>query len=179
ATDIATHRFPTSQRRYYERLARFPAGLIVMGDALCSFNPIFAQGMSVTALEADLLRKCLRELDARGTPSLDALACNFRTRVGAVVDPAWDMATTEDLRCPQARGPRPLKVKFLHWYTARVHRAAGESALVAERFYRVMHMLAPATTLFGGDVLAELLRLAWRTPASEHRQQAESEAHQH
>lgn len=178
ATDIATHRFPTSQRRYYERLTRFPAGLIVMGDALCSFNPIFAQGMSVTALEAQLLRDCLGELDAQRTPSLDALTCNFRNRVGAVVDPAWNMATTEDLRCPQASGSRPLKVKFLHWYTARVHRAAGESALVAERFYRVMHMLAPAATLFGGAVLAELLRVAWRTSASEHRQHGESEAHQ-
>lgn len=177
--DIVTHRFPTSQRRHYERLARFPAGLIVMGDALCSFNPIFGQGMTVSALEAALLRDCLRELDARRTPSLTALTCNFRSRVGRVIDPAWEMATGEDLRNPYARGPRPLKLKFLHWYTARVHRAAGESALVAERFYRVMNMLAPVATLFGRDVLAELLRVARQSPPGQHRQHAESEAHQH
>jgi 2-polyprenyl-6-methoxyphenol hydroxylase-like FAD-dependent oxidoreductase len=176
--DIVTHRLPTNQRRYYERLARFPTGLLVMGDALCSFNPIFGQGMTVSALEAALLRDCLRELDTRRTPSLAALTCNFRSRVGRVVDPAWDMATGEDLRNPQARGPRPLKLKFLHWYTARVHRAAGASALVAERFYRAMNMLAPVTTLFGPDVLAELLRVAWRSPAREHRQHAKSEAHE-
>jgi 2-polyprenyl-6-methoxyphenol hydroxylase-like FAD-dependent oxidoreductase len=178
-SDIATHRFPTSQRRYYERLTRFPTGLIVMGDALCSFNPIFAQGMTVSALEAQLLQDCLRELDARRTPSLEALTCNFRSRVGRVVDSPWEMATGEDLRFPQAYGPRTLKLKFQHWYTARLHRAAGESALVAERFYRVMQMLAPAATLFGRDVLAELLRVAWQSPPREHRQHAESEAHQH
>jgi 2-polyprenyl-6-methoxyphenol hydroxylase-like FAD-dependent oxidoreductase len=178
-TDIVTHRLPTNQRRYYERLARFPTGLIVMGDALCSFNPIFGQGMTVSALEAALLRDCLRELDARRTPSLTALTCNFRSRVGRVIDTPWQMATGEDLRFPRAGAPRPLKLKFLHWYTARVHRAAGQSALVAERFYRVMNMLAPMSTLFGRDVLAELLRVARQSSPREHRQQRESEAHQH
>jgi hypothetical protein len=178
-SDIVTHRLATNQRRYYEQLSRFPTGLIVMGDALCSFNPVFGQGMTVAALEAALLRDCLRELDARSTPSLAALTCNFRSRAGRVVEPAWQMATGEDLRHPQARGPRPLKLKFQHWYTARVHRAAGKSALVAERFYRAMNMLAPMSTLFGRDVLAELLRAAWHSSPREHGQHAESEAHQH
>jgi 2-polyprenyl-6-methoxyphenol hydroxylase-like FAD-dependent oxidoreductase len=178
-SDVVTHRFPTSQRRYYERLARFPAGLLVMGDALCSFNPIFGQGMTASALQAALLRDCLRELDARRTPSLAALTCNFRSRVGRVIDAPWEMATGEDLRFPQARGPRPLKLKFLHWYTARFHRAAGDSALVTERFYRVMNMLAPVSALFGRDVLAELLRVAWQSRPREHAQHRESEAHQH
>jgi len=178
-TDIVTHRLPTNQRRYYEQLTRFPTGLIVMGDALCSFNPIFGQGMTVSALEAALLRDCLRELDARRTPSLTALTCNFRSRVGRVVDMPWQMATGEDLRFPQAGVPRPLKLKLLHWYTERVHRAAGQSALVAERFYRVMNMLAPMSTLFGRDVLTELLRVARQSSPREHRQHRESEAHQH
>ena len=91
------------------------------------------------------------------------------------------MATGEDLRFPQTPGPRSLKLRFLHWYTARLHRAAGESALVAERFHRVMHMLAPRSTLFGRDVLAELFRVAWRHSRrpTEHREHCESEAHQH
>ena len=53
-----------------------------MGDALCSFNPIFGQGMTVSALEAKLLSDCLKSLEARGTPSLEALTCNFREQRG-------------------------------------------------------------------------------------------------
>jgi 2-polyprenyl-6-methoxyphenol hydroxylase-like FAD-dependent oxidoreductase len=178
ASDVATYHFPASRRRYYEDIARFPSGLIVMGDALCSFNPVFGQGMAASAMEAELLGECLRELDSRRTPSLEALTCNFRDRVARVVDQPWQIATSEDLRFPQTPGARSLELRFLHWYTARLHRAAGESALITERFHRVIHLLAPRSTLFGREVLAELLRAARHTPArSEHRQHGESQAH--
>ena len=177
---VVTHGFSTSQRRYYENLHRFPSGLLVMGDALCSFNPIFGQGMTASAMEAKLLDDCLRNLEARFTPSLEALTCNFRSQVARIVDVPWGLATAEDLRFPQTPGHRSLKMRFMHWYTARLHRAAGESSLVAERFQRVVHLLAPRSTLFGRDVLAELLRVEWQLPRSEeHCEHSESEAHQH
>jgi 2-polyprenyl-6-methoxyphenol hydroxylase-like FAD-dependent oxidoreductase len=159
AASIVPHGFPSSQRRYYERVTRFPSRLVVLGDALCSFNPVFGQGMTVSAMQAELLKTSFDELPAG--QGLDALTESFRMRAGDTVDAAWQMTTGEDLRFPQTPGRRTPKLRFMHWYTARMHRAAGKSELVAERFYQVMNMLAPPTTIFGRDVLAELLRTAW------------------
>jgi len=155
-SEIIRFGFPGSQRRYYERLARFPIGLIVLGDALCSFNPVYAQGMTVAALEAKLLADCLRELPAA---SVDALTSEFRRRVASVVDLPWQMSTSEDLRFPETPGHRSMKVRFMHWYMAMLHKAAGSSERITDRFYHVLNMLEPASTLFSVGVLREMLRV--------------------
>ncbi|WP_131536360.1 FAD-dependent oxidoreductase [Mycolicibacterium aromaticivorans] len=57
----AQHRMPATRWRRYDKMKRWPTGLLAIGDAICSLNPIYAQGMTVAAMEAELLQQCLRQ----------------------------------------------------------------------------------------------------------------------
>ena len=152
-SDVATHAFPVSVRRRYERLARFPDGLLVCGDAIASFNPTYGQGMSVAAAEAVTLRDCLAAGE-RG------LARRFFTATarGACGD-AWDLATGSDLALPQVAGPRPLRVRVLNAYLRRLRAAAVADHAVAGALIAVIGLVEqPRTLLAPGIVRA---RGAW------------------
>jgi 2-polyprenyl-6-methoxyphenol hydroxylase-like FAD-dependent oxidoreductase len=135
------HRMPASVRRRYERLKGFPAGLLVLGDALCSFNPVYGQGMTVAALEA----LALRDLLARGPRRL---AQRFFRRAARIVEMAWSTAVVNDLGLASVPGRRTAGTRFLSWYLARLHAAAERDAVVSGAFLRVANLCAaPATIL--------------------------------
>jgi 2-polyprenyl-6-methoxyphenol hydroxylase-like FAD-dependent oxidoreductase len=132
--DPVAFRFPASTRRRYERLKRFPTGFLVFGDALCSFNPIYGQGMTVAALEALALRDCIHA-DAR------SLARVFFRRAARVIDVPWDTAVGADLQFDHVRGTRPVKVRLVNRYLARLHIAAENDPVLSLAFLRVLNLL--------------------------------------
>jgi 2-polyprenyl-6-methoxyphenol hydroxylase-like FAD-dependent oxidoreductase len=144
-------RIPGSQRRWYERLVRFPAGFLVTGDALCSFNPVYAQGMTVAALEALALGECL----ATGP---DHLARRFFRQAGAVVDVAWRVSVGGDLRLPEVEGKRTLIMRFINWYLDKLHIAAHADPVVAVAFQKVINMLVPPPSILHPRIALRVLR---------------------
>jgi 2-polyprenyl-6-methoxyphenol hydroxylase-like FAD-dependent oxidoreductase len=156
--EVVRYGFPAGLRRHYEKLNRFPPGLLVLGDALCSFNPIYGQGMSAASMYADALAQCLQERVELGW-SLTDLWRRFFLEAARAADRPWQLATGEDFRFPETTGARGRALKLLHWYTSKVHTAASLSPLVTECFYEVMHLLKPATALFAPRVLWKVLTM--------------------
>src|SRR4029453_19227859 len=99
-TEVVQYRFGGSQRRRFERLDRLPGGLIVMGDAVCSFNPVYGQGMTVSAIEAERLKEALTHAKSAGGITADFGQRWFRT-IKPIVDAAWDAVLLEDFRFPE------------------------------------------------------------------------------
>jgi 2-polyprenyl-6-methoxyphenol hydroxylase-like FAD-dependent oxidoreductase len=133
---IATHRFPASVRRRYDRLRRFPAGLLVAGDAICSFNPTYGQGMTVAAAEAVALRDCLE----RGERDL---ARRFFRAAAVPIGHAWDLSVGADLALPEVQGRRSARVRLINAYLRRLRATAEHDLAVAAAFSAVVAMLEP------------------------------------
>jgi 2-polyprenyl-6-methoxyphenol hydroxylase-like FAD-dependent oxidoreductase len=145
------YRFAHSQRRRYERLAGFPEGLLAFGDAICSFNPIYGQGLSVAAAEALALRDLLRARERRLAPA-------FFARAARIVDTPWHTAAGADLALDAVPGPRPLAVRVINAYVAQVFSAAAGDAKVAAAFLRVAHLLAEPSSLMTPSMLWRVMR---------------------
>ena len=157
--DIVGYRFAANVRRRYDRLRRFPAGLLAVGDAVCSTNPAYALGMSVAALQAAALRDTL----AGGDRDLGRRFIRAAAKPAGV---AWQLAVGGDLALPSVPGPRPLPVRLLNAYAGRVQAAAGRDPAIAERLLRVVSLQDPPTRLFRpSTAVPVLLRRPRRRPA--------------
>lgn len=136
------YRFPTNLRRHYELLPDFPAGLLVTGDAVCSFNPSYAQGMTVAAIESLVLRRHLR--DSTGAP--DPLQY-FKDLAEEAIDGCWQMAVGADLSFPEVEGERTEEVLAAHAFVAQLQEAAAHDATVSRAYMRVIGLVDPLSAL--------------------------------
>lgn len=153
-TELVQHLFPANLRRRYERMARVPECYIVLGDALCSFNPIYGQGMTASALQALVLDACLR---AQPRTDLAGLSRAFFRRTAKALDTLWTIATGEDLRYPEIEGPRPPVTRFLNWYTELVQQAAIHDREVYRAFFNVLNLTHAPTSLFHPGIVLRVL----------------------
>jgi 2-polyprenyl-6-methoxyphenol hydroxylase-like FAD-dependent oxidoreductase len=146
-------RFPASVRRRYERMHRFPEGFLVLGDAICSFNPVYGQGMSVAVLEAIELDKALQGRRRK-------LAQRFFAQAAKIIDAPWSMAAGNDLRMPDVPGKRTVVDHLLHWYIAKLNMAARYDMSAVIAFQNARNLLAPPQSLLKPTLMAKVLSTA-------------------
>jgi len=146
--DAVSARYPASLRRRYERLRRFPERYLVIGDGVCSFNPIYGQGMSVASLESLELASAVAEGDAN-------LARRYFARIAKVADIPWSTAVGNDLRMPETVAKRSAAVNAINWYVDKLHHAAQDEAELSLAFHKVANLLAPPPAILHP-------KLAWR-----------------
>ncbi|CAG2159859.1 FAD-dependent oxidoreductase [Cupriavidus numazuensis] len=148
-SDYRRYRYACNLRRRYEELARFPANYLVFGDAICSFNPVYGQGMTVAAEEALTLKQCLLRA------GVDDLARRFFKGAAEIVDIPWAIAVGNDLRNPQVKGARPPMLRFINWYIGKFYLAAAHDSTLATEFLKVVNLMIPPKSLLSPA-------MAWR-----------------
>jgi len=133
---VARYGFPESVRRHFERLDVFPRGLLPIGDAICRFNPVYGQGMSVAALEACLLQ---RLLEGDSNP-IAGLAPAFFAEVQTLIETPWSVAIL-DFVFPDTRGQRPADFETTLKFGIALTRLAAEDPDVHKLTVEVQHLL--------------------------------------
>lgn len=156
-------RFPTTLRRHYEKLTRFPEGLLVTGDAVTCFNPVYAGGMSVAALCATVMRDHLH------TGAVPIPQDFFRDLAKDAIDDPWEMTNTVDLSFPGVKGDRPLKVRIGNFFLKKVQIAATRDSKVTAAYFRAAGLVERPTTLMRPQILLRVLWGALRGPSKESR----------
>jgi 2-polyprenyl-6-methoxyphenol hydroxylase-like FAD-dependent oxidoreductase len=149
----ATYRFPFSQRRHYEAVRRLLPGFVTLGDAACSFNPIYGQGMACAALQAQALGETLRVTDARS----EEMPRMFHSKAAKIIDAPWAIAVGADFLHPQTVGPKARGTDQVNAYVLRVIRASHTSVQLARSFNLVLNLVEPPSSLLRPSVLGRVL----------------------
>ncbi|WP_053695648.1 NAD(P)/FAD-dependent oxidoreductase [Streptomyces sp. NRRL F-5755] len=160
-TDVRLSRSTVNRRRRFDLLRAWPRGFAVLGDAVATYNPLYGQGMSVAAQEAAALRDALDRYGL-GDPGL---AWRLQRTVGRLTHAPWAMATGQDIRYPDAVGPRPpAATRLLRGYTDRLLRTATGDPVVTRALLDVMTLSAPLQRLMRPNVAARVLLGPARPP---------------
>jgi 2-polyprenyl-6-methoxyphenol hydroxylase-like FAD-dependent oxidoreductase len=173
---VARYGFPESIWRHFERLDSFPRGLLPIGDAICCFNPLYGQGMSVAAMEACLLKRLLERSGEAGDPIAD-LASTFFKEMQSLIETPWSVAML-DFIFPETRGQRPADFEMTLKFGLALNRLAAEDPAVHKLTLEVQHLLKPRSVYRDPTLMQRVLakmaeeslqpKLAPRQPEAEH-----------
>ena len=166
-TPISGYRRTENCWRRFERLPRWPEGFVVLGDAVCAFNPVYGQGMTVAAEGAMLLDERLHEFrlperksrHSSGNGSLGSLGLDFQKRLATRIKTPWLLATGDDFRFAETEGGRRTVItRWMHAYVDRVVYAALVDPRTYQTFFEVTQLVRPVSGLFTPQIVAQALK---------------------
>ncbi|MFM9452326.1 NAD(P)/FAD-dependent oxidoreductase [Streptomyces europaeiscabiei] len=152
--DVSAFHFKESQRRRFDEMSRFPGGLVVLGDALATVNPIYGQGLTLSTLQASSLAAHLRSGASPHDP-----AWGYFRRAGSVVRAAWEVSATADLAQPHVTGPYPRGYRLLRWVGDKITDASVRDPRINRTYMDVVHMRQHPRTLAHPRVLLRTARV--------------------
>lgn len=156
---IYSYRRTENRWYHYEKLARLPEGLVMIGDAVCAFNPVYGQGMTTAALGAFTLQKCLQKQFNNSSNKVAGLTKNFQKQLAQVLKTPWLMATSDDCRWEETEGVKPdKKTRLMHKYMDEVMLLSVHQPQCYKTFLEVIHMMKPPLALFAPNVMFGVLK---------------------
>jgi 2-polyprenyl-6-methoxyphenol hydroxylase-like FAD-dependent oxidoreductase len=156
-SEVFRFNFPASVRRHFERLLRFPRGLVPVGDAICRFNPLYGQGMSVAAMEARLLDQMLERRHDSPDP-FDGFAPEFFNQIQPLLATPWSVAEN-DFIFPKTRGERPADFDRRLRYGAALLELAAQDPSVHKTMTEFNVLLKPGTVLREPHIASRVMAL--------------------
>lgn len=153
-SNIIGYRRTENRLRHYEKLTRWPDRLVALGDAVCGFNPVYGQGMTVSAMAAVELGKML----AASGDNIPGIAQSFQKKYPKIVEPAWLLATSADLEWLGNKEATSLPEKFASWYMPKLLDTIPSDPLVHKTFIQVQNLIVPPTSLFQPNIAWRVLR---------------------
>ncbi len=154
---VDRYRFNESRLRHFERLDTFPRGLLPIGDALCRFNPVFGQGMSVAALEAHALGQVLAAT-AQGDGAIENAWRPYFRKVAEIVEAPWALAAVPDFIFPSTVGERPADLVTSLRFVVALTRATALHPDIHKLAAEVQHLLRPRNSLMQPHILERIMR---------------------
>jgi 2-polyprenyl-6-methoxyphenol hydroxylase-like FAD-dependent oxidoreductase len=149
--EVCAQHFPASVWRRYDKLRRFPEGFLVIGDAVCSLNPVWGQGMTSAALQAQTLRSCLAHGD------IERLSARYFRGAAKRIAPIWQANRVNDFAVTPVDGWRSVPQQLLIWHRDKVMAAASKDLALTEAFLRVLGLIDPASRLLRPSMLMRVI----------------------
>lgn len=149
-SSITSYRGTENRMRHYDRLSKYPDNLAIVGHAVCAFNPIYGQGMTVAAMDAQILDECLqKQRDRYPEGDLTGFGRQFQKKLAKLHEISWMFAISQDSRYPGSQGAKlNLGTRLVIEYMELVLKALVDDAKVCQAFLEVVHMIRPPAILF-------------------------------